>query len=274
MNRIYQGKVTKCQQWNEQRHDWDDQSDWMQTLWHHHQLFQDAVNYYIVCLLALATDPTSEPARLRERIIKDGDEVYIWGQFRRRGATRRGLRDSVAPYLTPGNKAPTFEQVAAVVLSGNPLATTNEGRATLYAGLRQLLEKCTGNSGCRNAAPEFLPRFCKPDFGGNYAEDKAAVARQTDKLRLPFVVHNPSTRPDSAELATFEIALPNPKKPIFSPSESREKLQTMVDAWRERQPKSEPDWKRLEDKITKLPENLSLPGYAAPSAKGEVKFRL
>src|SRR5262249_26967555 len=134
--------------------------------------------------------------------------------------------------------APTFEQASAAVLAGNTMAVTAEGRAALAAGLRQLLSKCTGGSGCRNAAPEFLPRFCKPDFGGNYAEDKAAIARQVDKLRFPFVLHDLATHPDSASLGSFHvhsIALPNPKKPEFKDAEAIGKLREMVSVWRERQ---------------------------------------
>lgn len=275
MNRIYQGKVTAVEipdGKDEQGKPLD-----LDVLWRHHELFQDAVNYYLVCLLSLATDPESEMAKLCGRITKDGSETYVWGSFRKRGVTRQGMQKSVAQFLTPGNDAPTFEQAAAAVLAGNTIAGTTEGRVALAAGLRQLLSKCTGGSGCRNAAPEFLPRFCKPDFGGNYAEDKAAIARQADKLRFPFVLHDAATRPDSASLDSFHvhsIALPNPKKPEFKEAEALGKLREMISAWRERQPDSTADWTRLEDKIAKLPEGLVIPGYASASAKGVIKFRL
>jgi hypothetical protein len=275
MNRIYQGKVTAVEipgSEGEQGRPLD-----IDVLWQHHELFQDAVNYYLVCLLSLATDPESEMAKLRARITKEGSETYVWGSFRKRGVTRRGMQKSVAQFLTPENDAPTFEQSSAAVLAGNTMVETNDGRAILAAGLKQLLDKCTGSSGCRNAAPEFLPRFCKPDFGGNYAEDKAAIARHADKLRFPFVLHDPATRPNSASLDSFHvhsIALPNPKKPEFKEADAIGKLREMIFAWRERQPDSTADWNRLEGEITKLPENLVVPGYAATSAKGDIKFRL
>ena len=53
MNRIYQGKVTAVEILDgkdEQGKPLD-----LDVLWRHHELFQDAVNYYLVCLLALAT---------------------------------------------------------------------------------------------------------------------------------------------------------------------------------------------------------------------------
>ncbi len=275
MNRIYQGRVSKVE-----IPDGKDQQSKpldLDVLWRHHELFQDAVNYYLVCLLSLATDAESEMAKLRERVTKEGTETYVWGSFRKRGVTRQGMQKSIAQYLTPGNDSPTFDQAASAVLAGNTIAGTAQGRATLAAGLRQLLSKCTGGSGCRNAAPEFLPRFCKPDFGGNYVEDKAAIARQADKLRFPFVLHDAATRPDSGSLDSFHvhsIALPNPKKPEFKDAEAKSKLREMVSTWRERQPDSAADWARLEETITKLPENFAIPGYAATSAKGDIKFRL
>jgi hypothetical protein len=275
MNRIYQGKVTAVEipgHKGEQHKSLD-----LDVLWQHHELFQDAVNYYLVCLLALATDPASEMAKLRERITKEGAETYVWSSFRKRGVQRAGIQKSIARFLTPGNDTPSFEQASAAVLAGNTVAATAEGRLTLAGGLRQLLSKCTGGSGCRNAAPEFLPRFCKPDFGGNYAEDKAAIARHADKLRFPFILHDPGTRPDSAILDSFQvhsIALPNPKKPEFTDAEAVRKLREMLSVWRERQADSTADWTRLEEKITRLPEHFVIPGYAATSAKGEIKFRL
>ncbi len=54
MNRIYQGKVRNVQFWDKEKKDWQDLKDWPQALWQHHQLFQDAVNYYTLALAALA----------------------------------------------------------------------------------------------------------------------------------------------------------------------------------------------------------------------------
>ncbi len=274
MNRIYQGRVTRIESPSngEEGKPLD-----LDVLWQHHELFQEAVNYYLVCLLALATDAESEVSKLRDRITKEGTSTYIWGSFRKRGVKRKGLQNSVAQFLTPGNDVPTFEQASAAVLRGNLLADTVEGRGVLAAGLRQLLSKCTGASGCRNAAPEFLPRFCKPDFGGNFVADKSAISRQADKLRFPFVLHDPATQPNSSSLHSFNvhsIALPNPKKPEFKESEAVEKMSEMVSVWRERQPDTTQDWTRLEEKIGKLPESFVMPGYAATSAKGDIKFRL
>ena len=284
MNRIYQGKVSKAELLDAKGNliatppqDWN----WEAALWNHHALFQDAVNYYLVCLLALVAKGNDVWA-IREKLdAKDAaggdDELMIWRRFTRRGAKRRGLRDSVIPYLRPGQPDATPEDCFAAVLVGNESAQSEEGRARLDAGLRQLLGKCTGAAGCKQAAPVFLPRFAKPSYQGSYGEDTSTLTRESAGARLPFVLHDPATRPDSASLKEFDahsIALPNEKKPKFTGQEAVKKLLGMVAEWRKQKPEAEADWKRLEAIIAALPEDLEIPGYAATSAKNDVKFRL
>lgn len=283
MNRIYQGRVGKAEPIDDKGNPLPAPENWdgLDALRQHHALFQDAVNYYLVCLLALA-GPDSDLWLIREKLdahdeAGQPDELMVWRSFRRRGALRPGLRDSVAKYLTPGNDQPTPEECFAAVLAGNALAESEAGRARLDAGLRQLLERCTGAAGCKQAAPEYLPRFAKPDFRGNYGEDSAAVLRQNQAARFPYILHSPETRPDSPELDEFgvhSIALPNEKKPVFQGAEAIAKLKGVVGEWRKRLSESGDDWNRLEALIAKLPDNVELPGYAATSAKGEIKFRL
>ena len=70
MNRIYQGHVTKVEIPDAKDGDgkprWKEMPKWQDALWEHHKLFQDAVNYYIVALAALA-----DPKHATSRLIKD-----------------------------------------------------------------------------------------------------------------------------------------------------------------------------------------------------------
>ena len=284
MNRIYQGRVSKAELLDAKGSPLDPQpTDWdgHNALWHHHALFQDAVNYYLVCLLALAAKG-NDVYDIREKLdaknaLGGDDELMIWQPFTRRGAKRRGLRDSVVPYLCPGKTDATPEDCFAAALAGNEFLENEEGRARLSAGLQQLLDKCTGAAGCKQAAPVFLPRFAKPTYQGSYGEDTSTLARESAGARLPFALHDSETRPNSPELAEFDvysIALRNEKKPKFIGAEAIKKLREMVAEWRKRKPEAEQDWKRLEAAIARLPEDYELPGYAATSAKNDVKFRL
>jgi len=58
MNRIYQGKVTKVETLENGK--WEKLDDWQTALWRHHELFQDAVNYYTVCLRRILRLPKGE----------------------------------------------------------------------------------------------------------------------------------------------------------------------------------------------------------------------
>ena len=82
MNRIYQGRVTKVQKLKPdckgmKPEDWEDMDDGEDALWRHHEVFQDAVNYYTLALVALGEAlPDSHPFRkLRER-MQEGWEVF------------------------------------------------------------------------------------------------------------------------------------------------------------------------------------------------------
>lgn len=294
MNRIYQGRVTNVEKQNPDEttrkvvpwvpFDSDPKRSrelGEQALWEHHALFQDAVNYYLVCLLALAR-PGNPLWPIREKLDahdENGspDDLMVWRPFRRRGVLRPGLRDSVAKYLTPDNNRPTPEECFVAVFAGNESAALEEGHERLDAGLRQLLKRCTGSAGCKQAAPEYLPRFAKPDYRGNYGEDSSTLLRQNQAARLPHVLHSPATAPDSHTLNDFgvhSIALPNEKKPLFQGAEAIKKLKGMAGELRLRFPEGAADWTHLEAVIGKLPEDISIPGYAATSAKGEIKFRL
>ncbi len=282
MNRIYQGRVSSVQISKPGvKNEWDPLPDWQDALWGHHELFQDAVNYYVVCLLALA-QPRNPVFPIRDKLDAktpegNDDDLMVWRPFRRRGAMRRGLRDSVVPYICAEKTEASPEECFAAVLAGNRDAQSEAGHKRLDAGLRQLLDKCTGAAGCKNAAPEFLPRYCKAAFTGNYGEETTSVARKTQGARFPFVLHDTSTSADSTALAEFgvhSIALPNEKKPRFTGKDVAKKLHGMVKEWQERQPEAATDWARLDAAIEKLPEGTELPGYAATSAKNEVKFRL
>lgn len=236
MNRIYQGRVKRAELIDAKTRIATSPKNWAweSALWQHHVLFQDAVNYYVVCLLALA-GPGSAVFSIREKLDAPAldaseDELMVWRRFPRRGALRRGLRDSVAKYLTPGNATPTPEECFTAVLAGNESAQSEEGRKRLDAGLTQLLRKCTGESGCRNSSKEYLPRFCRTKTKCNYPESAIALRRAYQDELLPFVLHS-ATGPDASELNAFNvssIALPDYEEPRFSGDKAKEILLEMI----------------------------------------------
>ena len=289
MNRIYQGRVSSAQLLDAKGHpidppppDWK----WESALWEHHALFQDAVNYYIVCLLALAGGYVEETKRILElrslittKPASDANpeeqQFYVWETFRRRGATRRGLRDSVKRYLCLGKADATPEECFAAVLADNPYAQTEEGRKLFDRGLKQVLDYCEKRD-VQKAAPEFLTRFCKPVCDITFQEDPARIIRDAQRPRLLQTLHAPTTRFDSPALNAFgpqSVALLKAGREIKG-EKLKVKLGEFLSDWRARHPESTTDWARLEKRIKDLPADTAAPDYAATSAKGEDRFLL
>jgi IS605 OrfB family transposase len=74
MNRIYQGRITRVQT-QDGNGDWQlIEGDWPKKVWRHHELFQDAVNYYTLALAALAGGLKRDDPKSRENEIKRLDE--------------------------------------------------------------------------------------------------------------------------------------------------------------------------------------------------------
>jgi hypothetical protein len=273
MNRIYQGRVSRAELLDAKgetisQPDWD----WEGALWDHHALFQDAVNYYLVCLLALASDPTSDQWKIRQRMTTEGSEHFVWGTFRRRSVMRRGMRASVAPYLTPGIDEPSFEQCAEAAFAGN-----ESDAATRDVALHALLDACDGASAVQQGGRSFWPKFCEPKFSGSFSGDPAMQRRAAHQKRLPQVLHAVETRWDSEvldEFDTYSIATPDQKNPKLVGSKALARLRQALAAWRERQPESAENFDRLAQKIAALPETTELQGYVGSSAKGDVQLRL
>ncbi len=277
MNRIYQGRVSAVERFNDHK-DTAGQTPWIPTtageelLHRHHALFQDAVNYYLVALLALAAPANPALGRLREKIAVTGDDFQIWECFRRRGTNRRGLRDSIAPYLTPAQTTPSLDEVFAAVLAGN------EADACIRdAAVSMLLQVCDGAGAIQQQGRAYWPKFCDPGSTANFAGDPVMVRRQRHSQLLPRVLHDPATRFDSPELDefdTYSIATPDSKRPIIAGAKARARLQQAVAAWRGRRSDAAADFDRFTNLIDSLPESYQLPGYVGSSAKGEVQARL
>ncbi|MDA8162399.1 MAG: type V CRISPR-associated protein Cas12b [Desulfobacteraceae bacterium] len=97
MKRIYQGKVTKVE--TLEQGSWKELPDWKAVLWRHHELFQDAVNYYTLALAALAdsiegNDDKSEAIKAWVARVKES-----WEQANRKAITFPGPHKRIASLL-------------------------------------------------------------------------------------------------------------------------------------------------------------------------------
>jgi hypothetical protein len=239
MNRIYQGRVsfvqclkptesTKVKAYGSKSEHWENWLEGEAALWAHHELFQDAVNYYLVALLACASRPDNPLYEIRQRLAEENSEYQIWGPFRRRGASRPGLRESVAKYLTPGNSLPTWNEAATAVLAGS-----DASQDAVDAALRELLAICDGAGAIQQEGRAMLPRFCVQDYKGGYPVDAAAAARATGESRLASEFHeiagNEALRAFAHQLEigwTVNLAL---DRPALTGDSARQRLLKAVD---------------------------------------------
>jgi IS605 OrfB family transposase len=285
MNRIYQGRVTKVEV-PDGNGGWKPLDDdpkkakekWQAALWRHHELFQDAVNYYTVCLLALASSEVNPLTKIRRRIedtaATPDAEHHVWTKVRRKGAVRPGLRQSVAKYLTPENNLSTPEECFAAVLKGN-----NTEAEILDDGLMMMLAECTDKEegAIKEIGRSYYPRFCDPSYSGNFTGDSLMQERENSKLRLPAILYHPDTKWDSTSLKEFDvyaIATPDNRNPVITGDEAKQRLLKAVDHWETLRPAHLPEFEKLRETIRTLPPELAIPRYVGSSAKGGVQSRL
>lgn len=194
MNRIYQGRVSKVELLNEKTKKGVDplirecsKEEGEQLLWDFHELFQDAVNYYLVCLMALASDPENPITKIRERVDGDDPEFNVWKPFRRKGQLRQGLRE-VAKYFGLNPADASLEDCCAAALNGN-----DSPRELLDLALEELLFYCAGDGKIQQEGRSMLPRFCNPNYLGSFNTGKTANLRAYGEGRLSSDFHSLET---------------------------------------------------------------------------------
>jgi hypothetical protein len=225
MNRIYQGRVCGVCSANpdtkaspEQR--WLQLSDWDRAMWAHHELFQTAVNYYTLCLAAMAEgmdDPafaeiafavaTDTAARnpkhkneaAREKAVAEAAETAkamiaairawrdavekTWVESERRGKKITGGYAAVAPILGVPVAAKPEGKDAFAACAATALAKSGATKEQRAAALLHLLEEAA-KSDLNQLAVGRLPFFCtaKGELG---AVSRAQASQQeADRQRL------------------------------------------------------------------------------------------
>ena len=167
LNRIYQGRVAACQ----------DQlgnviTDFEAMLLAHHQLFQDAVNYYLFALVAMSTENDPLFGRIKQQLKE------VWNDFERNGELRDGLKHSMFRiYSRPEIlDEDGFSFTETLVLDHCEVEPE-----ILQAALTHIAEKCSGE--VTQPSKTYFPQLCT-SFNGNYDLDKKAFEQNLGKNRL------------------------------------------------------------------------------------------
>jgi hypothetical protein len=205
MNRIYQGRVQKITRpINAEAQETvafaggrggEDQSTC--PLWQHHEVFQDAINYYLVSLAALAGEP---PEGEEWRVMRDirSRVGAAWECFPREDAARAGaksLRASLSRWLNLAPEAGVQDALDAVMRG------CEGGAAARLHALALVLEKCAGDSAIQQGGRAYLPRLCWAGYEGSFDYSSEALASASGKDQLAVVLHGEPTLEDLRVIA-------------------------------------------------------------------------
>lgn len=222
-SRIYQGRVSRVEiQDAEADSGWRLVENWEEALFRHHELFQDAVNWYSAALFAMANSEKSPLWNVRSHLEE------VWGAFTRKGQSRRGMRESLCRCLglddaLEFSTGDCFERI---------LERNTSSPELLELALRELLLECNGDGAIQQKGREMLPRFCWSGFKGSYPKSAARFERLAGEQRLQGELHELA---DGAALEAFaaEVQLAwvvnlNEDAAPYQGAESRERLEKAV----------------------------------------------
>lgn len=267
LNRIYQGRVGKVEI-PKGKDEWVELEEGQSALWQHHELFQDATNYYLLALLALAQDPANPATSIRKRIADPASEHQVWTSFPRHGRKRQGMRNSVVKYL-PLNKAePSLEECFSAVLDGNV-----ESREVLDLALQELLEECDGDGAIQQEGRSMFPRFCSPSYKGDFPRSAAAQDKKAAKEWLPAFLYAADTASNLEMVRRrlkFELfANRDLTGRVLDAVESRKRMNEMLGWLAERHAGLATEKERLQKIIAALPDSFNLPAWRGGSVNKE-----
>jgi hypothetical protein len=185
MNRIYQGRVSKVEiSTGNKEKPWQPLDNWQSILWQHHQLFQDAVNYYIVALAALGSSPESKLTRLRD-LLKP-----VWEGFDKKGQRRQGMRESLQrAWLL--EEPPTLEE--AIECFRQPLLKSGVHAEEMELAGESLALDLGGDGSIQQGGIEYWPYFCQSGFkrGVTFPREAAQLAKEKAVKQVARLVWNP-----------------------------------------------------------------------------------
>lgn len=239
MNRIYQGRVAKVEIQSGKdpngKPQWKELPDWPNALWQHHELFQDAVNYYTLALAAMAEgclDPAFRKTwiRLAQEHASAGPkvkdsyrakamadaELQATAQLKALAAWREQVRDSwlmacrkavqfpgpchrVVAHLNINAKKASFDGCAATLFRRSP--STIKARAKALLQMMEEVDRSDLNQFCACR----LPWLCTP-HGRLDATPKNVVQQQeTRMLAIVREIHEASTSQLSSLAKKMEL---------------------------------------------------------------------
>jgi hypothetical protein len=270
MNRIYQGKVTAVEildgKDQEGKPNWKELAGWQHALWQHHELFQDAVNYYLFCLAGMASDGTSPMGKLRKQLSE------VWEPFIRKSKRFKGLRATLLPYLFPGKAQESIEDAFATALGGN-----TSSKELLQLAVDALVGDLGGEAKIQQGGRTYWPMFCNPGSKATFPRSKGKIERDAARDWLPGWLHDSNITNDLAaaakQLHVGLFANLASGEPDIGGDAAKRRLGEAIQFLGEANPAVKPHLEKLVPIAEQLPATIAIPRYVGSSVKGTDKHR-
>ncbi len=154
LTRIYQGRVEKIFKNGTELY----YEEGLELVWKHHELFQDAVNYYLLALAGMADiEKDSAVSRMRRSM------EMVWEDFTRNGVKRPGMKHSIARTLDCSPDSLTIQEAIDRIL-GEPLA----GKVAWDIAVNQIAASCEGEGEVTQQKRMVLAQLCSKKYDGNF----------------------------------------------------------------------------------------------------------
>jgi hypothetical protein len=243
MNRIYQGKVTAVEipdgKDEQGKPKWKNLENWQSALWQHHELFQDAVNYYSLCLAALAkgleleefarkwADQAAERAANDPKLKKQKDRDEATAEAREMACEQiraaRGWREAVRKTWTEAQrkaiKFPGPHRRLASILgvepdeadsvnafdacAGKALANCQANQEAQAAAFLQLLDEAS-NRDLNQVCNELISPLCAPQGKCDYTPKTVVAGQEAERARQAKMIHEATEHTLQVQLEKFE----------------------------------------------------------------------
>ncbi|MBZ0220882.1 MAG: type V CRISPR-associated protein Cas12b [Candidatus Methylomirabilis sp.] len=237
MNRIYQGRVTRVEisdgngGWKSFDNDPKTaKKKWQDALWRHHELFQDAVNYYTLGLAAMAGGLRPDSQESKAVLVWREQVRESWLLARRKAVEFSGPHANLAKWLDINKKeddsGKAFDACARALLKDSPAS-----KGALAKVLLQILEE-VDKSDLNQFCVSRLPFLCSP-YGKLDATPKNVVQQQeTRMLEMVKKIHEASARnladvTKEFDLGCFVTQMPKEK---FTGKEARAEAQRLFES--------------------------------------------
>lgn len=268
MNRIYQGKVTKVEildgqdpqgemRWRELP-----AAEWQAALWRHHELFQDAVNYYTLCLAAMAAGAKGDSPQAKALGSWVARVEETWTTASRRAQVFDGPGERLAKLLKLKAGEAGFDKAAAHVLR-----TSRATAAQRSAALLQLLDEADKgdlNQVCVRRIAFLCP--ARPD-SKTRPTSEALASSQMVKRQEEVRRYHRMTRPEALKAASdlkLDLFLTQPPTQFLKGQDAAKELSKKFAQAAARHPELKKASAKYQKHLTVCGDKLKMP---APGRK-------